>query len=71
METPNNEAGRITEEVMAALDPKRLVPVEIYNRAYEANYALFFSLLEIEAKKIMKDPPPHSLPKKEEKTDGE
>lgn len=63
METPNNEAGRITEEVMLALDPKRLASTEVYNRAYEANYALLTELIEATQKKIVAE-------KTEEKVDA-
>lgn len=42
METPNNEAGRLTERIMAKLDAhiKRdeANPAAHYNRAYEAIY---------------------------------
>ena len=41
METPNNEAGRGTEELMASLCHGQCeIPTEIYNQCYEAIYVL-------------------------------
>jgi hypothetical protein len=39
-ETPDNEAGRGTEELMAALCEGQDVPTEIYNKCYSAVYEL-------------------------------
>jgi len=48
VETPDNEAGRETEQVMAAITEgqRGLYSTEKYNRCYEAVYALLSEIDE-------------------------
>jgi hypothetical protein len=53
METPDNEAGRETEAIMAALVPwgaRNRPSTETYNRCWEAVYALLSERAALERK---------------------